>query len=309
MRNIPLSIKNYIDNNISYPVALIGCRATNPKTSLDCCEYDLAIFSECADVHENKYLKIGDHSVELINIFANLKKNIIATKGMVFVKDLAADISVGSLGPSPPFSYQTSNHSNYVDALSTFGRKAIVGSLFCYDKTNTIVSKNPVLASMWLKISAYFFLEGILALAGHRPMPLHELNQIRSLTFEEQNISDGINIALTCIGIERATRSTISRSSSAILQLYCESYDKQLVIEKSRHLVVCGMLPDCYYYLGKMASKVLVNKDTTFYQAYSKLIQISMDLGTDAPLIQKLQLQLFNTAKNTLKNYRRITVA
>jgi hypothetical protein len=69
------------------------------------------------------------------------------------------------------------------------------------------------------------------------------------------------------------------------------------------------MLPDCYYYLGKMASRVLASKDLAFFNSYSKLTQISMDLGIDTPLIQKLHLQLFATAKNVLKNYRRITAA
>lgn len=305
MQKIPISIKKYVDNNFDCPVALIGCRATNPKTSLDCCEYDLAIIRESPDIYENKYLKIGDHNVELINISTNPRRNIVVTKGMIFVKDLVADYSVAASS----ISHQSFNYSNYANALTAFGKKAIVGSLFCYDKTDTVVSKSPILASMWLKISAYHFLEGILALARYRPMPLHELNQIRSLNLEEQYISDGINVALTCIGIERATRSTISRSSLAIMQLYSENYDKELVIEKAKHLVKLGMLPDCYYYLGKMASKVLENKDATFCNSYSKLIQMSMDLGIDAPQIQKLQLQLFATAKNVLKNYRRITAA
>ena len=144
---------------------------------------------------------------------------------------------------------------------------------------------------------------------GTGQWPLHELNQIRNLNSEEQNISNGIKVALACIGIERATRSTISRSSSALLQLYSEDYDKELVIEKARHLTKLGMLPDCYYYLGKIARKVLVNKNATFCNSYSKLIQVSMDLSIDAPQIQKLQLELFRTAKNVLKNYRRITAA
>jgi len=308
MQKIPISIKKYIDNNIAYPVALIGCRATDPKTSLDCCEYDLAIFSEHAPGHENKFLRIGDHNIELINLCANPRKNIIATKGMIVSKDFVADYPLVTSNPDR-LSHQSFDYSNYANALTAFGKKAIVGSLFCYDKIDSVVSKSPILASMWLKISAYDFLEGILALAGYRPMPLHELNQIRNLNFEEQTISNGIKVALACIGIERATRSTISRSSSALLQLYSEDYDKELVIEKARHITKLGMLPDCYYYLGKMARKVLVNKNATFCNSYSKLIQMSMDLSIDTPQIQKLQLELFKTAKNVLKNYRRITAA
>jgi len=294
LQKIPISIKKYVDDNIASPVALIGCRATNPRISLDCCEYDLVIIRQHTDHYKDKYLKIDDYNVELINMW-NTRKNIIATKGMIIVNGLVAP--------------QFFSHSIYASALGAFGKKSIVASLFCSDTIDTFVSKSPILASMWLKISAYQFLEGILALAGYRPMPLHELNQIRNLEFEEQYISDGIQVALTCIGVERSTRSTISRSSSAILQLCSENYDNELIIEKAKHLVKLGMLPDCYYYLGKMASRVLANKDSAFFNSYSKLIQISMDLGIDAPLIQKLHLQLFAAAKNVLKNYRRITAA
>jgi hypothetical protein len=294
LQKIPISIKKYVDDNIASPVALIGCRATNPSISLDCCEYDLMIITEDTDLHKDKYLKIDDYNVEFINMW-NTSKNIIATKGMIILNGLVAP--------------QFFSHSIYASALGAFGKKSLVTSLFCSDAIDTFVSKSPILASMWLKISAYHFLAGILALTGYRPMPLHELNQIRNLEFEEEYISDGIQVALTCIGIERSTRSTIERSSSAILQLCSENYDKELMIEKAKHLVKLGMLPDCYYYLGKMASRVLANKDSAFFNSYSKLIQISMDLGIDAPLIQKLHLQLFATAKSVLKNYRRITAA
>lgn len=294
LQKLPISITKYIDDNISSPVALIGCRATNPAISFDCCEYDLVIIREHRGAYLNKYLKIDDHNVELMNMW-NTSKNIIATKGMIIVNGLVAP--------------QLFSHSIYASALGAFGKKSIVASLFCSDKIDLAVSKRPILASMWLKISAYHFLEGILSLAGCRPMPLHELNQIRNLEFEEQYISDGIQVALTCIGTERSTRSAINRSCSAILQLYSENYDKELVIEKAKHLVKLGMLPDCYYYLGEMASRVLTNKEPAFFQSYAKLIQISMDLGIDVPLIQKLHLQLFSAAKNVLKNYRRITAA
>jgi hypothetical protein len=308
MQKIPPSIKKYVDNNIACPVALIGCRATDPKNSLECCEYDLAIFSEGALEHEDKFLRIGDHNIELINISANLRKNIIAMKGMIAVKDFVATYPFVPSSHAD-LSHQSFNYSSYATALTAFGKKAIAGSLFSYDKIETAASKSPILASMWLKISAYDFLEGILALAGYRPMPLHELNQIRDLNFEEQDISNGIKVALACIGVERATRSTISRASSALLQLYSGDYDKELIIVKARHLIKIGMLPDCYYYLGKMARKVLVNKDGSFFKSYSKLVQMSMDLSIDAPQIQKLQIELFKTAKNVLKNYRTITVA
>jgi hypothetical protein len=250
--------------------------------------------------HKNKFLRIGEHNVELIHISGDLKKNTISTKGMSLVKDSIADYSIMV---SPPV---ITDDENYGRALYSCGKKAIVRSLFSYDKVNGLLSRKPVIASMWSKLAAYDFLEGILALSGYRPMPLHELNQIRSLNIEDQNVSAGINVAMGCIGIERATRTTISRSCSAISQLYSQEYDKDLVIMKAKQLMKLGRLPDCYYYLGKMAHKVLTTKGPVFYNSYSKLIQVSLDLSLDSQQVQKLCLDLFNVAKNVLKSHRAV---
>jgi len=147
MQKIPSSIEKYVDNNIACPVALIGCRATDPKKSLECCEYDLAILNKGAPIHANKFLRIGDHNIELINTSANLRKNIIAMKGMIVVKDFVADYPFVPSSHAG-LSHQSFNYSNYTNALTTFGKKAIVGSLFSYDKIESDVSNNPVLASM-----------------------------------------------------------------------------------------------------------------------------------------------------------------
>lgn len=302
---LPPAIKKYVDEIISAEVGLIGCRATDPKSSVSCCEYDLAILEQSVAGHQNKFLRIGEHNVELIHISGDLKKNTIATKGMSLVKDSIADYSI-MVSPPTGQSNQSIDNENYGRALNSFGKKAIVRSLFSYDKVNGLMYKKPIIASMWSKLAAYDFLEGILALSGYRPMPLHELNQIRSLNIEDQNISAGINVAMACIGIERATRTTISRSCSAISQLYSQEYDKDLVIMKAKQLMKLGRLPDCYYYLGKMAHKVLTTKGPVFYNSYSKLIQVSLDLSLDSQQVEKLCLDLFNVAKNVLKNHRAV---
>jgi len=301
---LPLAVKKYIDENISAEVGLIGCRATDPKSSVSCCEYDLAILDRAVTGYQNKFLRIGENNVELIHIAGDLKKNTIATKGMYLVKDSIADYSIMS-STSTDHSSQSIDNENYRRALNSFGKKALVRSLFSYDKVSSLLSNRPVLASMWSKLAAYDFLEGILALSGCRPMPLHEPHQIRSLNIEDQNVSAGIDIAMGCIGIERATRTTISRSCSAISQLYSQEYDKELVIIKAKQLIKLGRLPDCYYYIGKMARKVLTTKDPMFYNSYSKLIQVALDLSLDSQQVQRLCFDLFNVAKNVLKNHKR----
>ena len=64
MKRIPRALIDYINNNIRYPVGLIGCRATNPEMSFDCCEYDIAIFNRNSE--SNRFFQLGDHGLELI---------------------------------------------------------------------------------------------------------------------------------------------------------------------------------------------------------------------------------------------------
>ncbi|HEX2230807.1 MAG TPA: hypothetical protein VHG34_01325, partial [Nitrososphaeraceae archaeon] len=178
---------------------------------------------------------------------------------------------------------------------------SIINSLFYYETITKNIQKNSVLAAMWLKIAAYDFLNGILALSEIKPMPIHELNQIRKITIEHQDIAEGVKIALECIGLERATRSTISRSIEAICELNSMEYDKELIKIKVNHLLEKGMVSDCYYYLGKMGHRCLVYRDYEFLSKYMKLIQISMDLTNDMQQLQKLHINLVSISKIILK--------
>jgi len=190
---------------------------------------------------------------------------------------------------------------HYLRVLRGLGKKSIINSLFYHEKITKNIQKNSVLAAMWLKIAAYDFLEGILALSEIKPMPIHELNQIRKITIEHQDIAEGVKIALECVGLERATRSTISRSIEAICELNSMEYDKELIKIKVNHLLEKGMVSDCYYYLGKMGHRCLAYRDYKFLSKYMKLIQISMDLTKDMQQLEKLHINLVNISKITLK--------
>jgi hypothetical protein len=291
---IPSAIKNYFNDNIRYPVGIIGCRATNPEMSLDCCEYDLAIFSGLST--SRRILNIDNHMVELINMPAMPKGTILALalKDMILLSENSDNFILSS--PS-----KTSNPENYRRMLTALGKKAIIASLFHYEKINKTIEKQPLLAAMWMKISAYDFLEGILALAGTKPMPLHELSQVRQITFERQDIADGVKAALECIGLERATRSVIARSLEGVLELNSNEYDRELISIKIKYLLEKSMLSDCYYYIGRIGYRSLIGKSEKFLAQYIKLVQISMDLTKDVQQIQKLHNYLFKTSKNVLK--------
>ena len=297
MQHLPRDLVDYINNNFRYPAGIIGCRATNPEMSLDCCEYDIAIFNKQSS--GNRFIRVGNHGLELITLTEISRTNVMKLHNMIIIQDDdSLSLSSSSLSSANNVS---AFQQHYLRVLRGLGKKSIINSLFYHEKITKNIQKNSVLAAMWLKIAAYDFLEGILALSEIKPMPIHELNQIRKITIERQDIAEGIKIALECVGLERATRSTISRSIEAICELNSMEYDKELIKIKVNHLLEKGMVSDCYYYLGKMGHRCLAYRDYKFLSKYMKLIQISMDLTKDMQQLEKLHINLVNISKIILK--------
>lgn len=292
MQHIPSELVDYISNNFRYPAGIIGCRATNPEMSLDCCEYDIAIFNKQST--DNRFIRLGSHGLELITLTETSRINVMKLHNMIIIQD-DDSFSLSSANNVPGY------QKYYLRVLRDLGKKSIINSLFYHEKISKNIQRNSVLAAMWLKIAAYDFLEGILALSEIKPMPIHELNQIRKITIERQDIAEGVKIALECVGLERATRSTISRSIEAICELNSMEYDKELIKIKVNHLLEKGMVSDCYYYLGKMGHRCLVYRDYEFLSKYMKLIQISMDLTKDMQQLEKLHINLVSISKIILK--------
>jgi hypothetical protein len=296
--SIPAVVRKYA-SSISYPVAAIGCRVSSEGMSLDCCEYDLAVFApENHHYHHhhhhrhygsNQVLQVAGHTVELIYMAGPIKDHMIDLGGIAVIRDsnrFALSAAANDVSPE-----------KYRRALLAAGRKSLVSSLFCQRKTAAAAAgakQPPTVAAMWLKIAAYEFIRGALALSGSRSMPLHELEQVRRV--DASALADGIQAALECIGVERATRPAISRSIGAIRELKSKEYDAELVMSKIRHLMDRQMLADCYYYAGRVAAKNLAARSSAFHNRYAKLVQLSMDLTSDLQHLQKLQRQLFRAA-------------
>ena len=298
--SIPAAVREYA-SGISYPVAAIGCRVSSEGMSLDCCEYDLAVFALENHHHHhhrhdgsNQVLQVAGHTVELIYMTRPIKDHMIDLGGIAVIRDsnrFALSAAANDVSPE-----------KYRRALLAAGRKSLVSSLFCQRKTAAAAAAGakqpPAVAAMWLKIAAYEFIRGALALSGSRPMPLHELEQVRRV--DASALADGIQAALECIGVERATRPAISRSIGAIRELKSKEYDAELVMSKIRHLMDRQMLADCYYYAGRVAAKNLAARSSAFHNRYAKLVQLSMDLTSDLQHLQKLQRQLFRAANGCL---------
>ena len=283
--SIPTAIKVFA-SEIVYPVALIGCRTS--EMSLDCCEYDLAVFAGYQEHDQaNQVVHVDNHPVELMHLTGPIKDHIIDLADMVILKDnnklmlssAAKDIIA----------------EKYKKMLAASGKKLLISSLFCQQKMRG--TNHPTIAAMWLKIAAYEFIDGMLALSGNRPMPVHILEQVRQI---DSRMAEGLDVALECIGAERATRPAISRSLGAIKELKSKDYDRELFMSKVSHLLERRMLVDCYYYAGRVAAKNLVSKKEVFYSQYSKLVQLALDLANDLQSLEKMQRRLFRAVNRGL---------
>ncbi|HEV3433179.1 MAG TPA: hypothetical protein VG098_04230 [Nitrososphaera sp.] len=280
--SIPTAIRAFA-NEIMHPVALIGCR-TSPL-SLDCCEYDLAIFElSQGDKQANQVVQVDKRSVEMMHVTGSIKDHVIDLANMVILKD----------NPKLMLSSAAKDiiSEKYPKTLSSSGKKSLISSLFCQQKMRE--NKHPIVAAMWLKVAAYEYIDGMIALSGNRPMPVHILEQVRQI---DSKRSEGVEVALECIGAERATRPAISRSIEAIKELKLNDYDKGLFLSKISHLLERRMLVDCYYYAGRVASKNLVNRMESFHSQYSKLVQLALDLSNDLQSLENMQKRLYRSVK------------
>ena len=283
---IPAAIKK-VASEIVYPVALVGCRTS--EMSLDCCEYDLAVFALSQKENlVNQVMKVENRPVELVYLTGSIKDHIIDLTDMVVLKD--NNKLMLSSAAKDVIAKKTRR------MLAASGKKLLISSLFCQQKMRC--AKHPMVAAMWLKVAAYEFIDGMIALSGKRPMPVHILEQVRQI---DSRMAEGVEVALECIGAERATRPAISRSMKAIRELKSNDYDKDLFMSKVSHLLNRRMLVDCYYYAGRVATKNLVNRKETFYIQYSKLVQLALDLVSDLQSLEKMQKRLFRATNSNLR--------
>ena len=282
---IPTAIKAFA-SEIVYPVALIGCRTS--EMSLDCCEYDLAVFVVTQEDNQvNQVVQVDNRPVELMHITGSIKDHIIDLADMVILKD-NSKLMLSSAA-------KDIIAEKYEKMLAASGKKLLINSLFCQQKMRG--TKHPMVAAMWLKIAAYEFIDGMLALSGNRPMPVHILEQVRQI---DSRMAEGLEVALECIGVERATRPAISRSMGAIKELKSKNYDIELFMSKVSHLLERRMLVDCYCYAGRVAAKNLVSRKEIFYSQYSKLVQLALDLVSDVQSLEKMQKGLFRATNRAL---------
>lgn len=274
---IPALVRDFV-TSMPGPSALVGCRASG--NAHPCCEYDVAVLGQ----GRNCVVQVGDHAVEMIYMDGGVAEFCDA--------EIIKDTKSFSLSSR----LKEATGEKRTRALRAYGRKSLVTSLMYQQRMRD--AKQPLVASMWLKAGAYQFIRGALATYGTRPMPAHELEQIRQSDLGK--MSEGIQAALECIGIERATRPAIARSVGAAAELKAGDYDSGLLQSKADWLLGKRMLADCYYFLGRAACENLAAKKSAFHVKYAKLAQLALDLSSDQQGLEKLQKSLSRAAKKAL---------
>jgi hypothetical protein len=289
--DIPPSIAEYLNQNIKGRIALIGCRAQNVENSFECCEYDIALLDPNGPL--DRVVELEDSVIEFLNF---------SSRGNQHRMQLESMIPIGYKN-MPLFS--PSFNSTNVSTDRVFmgqSKKMIVNALFNIERADGYKESNVELSSLHLKIAAYHLLEGILLCSGIRPMPTHELNQIRTLDEPNEAFATAIKSGLECLGIERASKTTINRSYKALQEILREEDDKHLIFSKIEYLLANGLLADCYYFIGKVGMKYLDRKSMKFAEIYPKLSKLTFDLNLDIGLIRKTSSLLKDSCKMILKS-------
>lgn len=283
-------IQEYLYEKTDSELALIGCRAEDSEISYECCEYDIAVLGVNDASLRNNITYVGNNTLEFLN-FPKYSHHDISLFNMVLLSNEASGLLVS------PYSIPK------LDIKKMFiagGKRRIVDSLFTVSKNSN--NKTELSSSLNLKMAAYDLIEGILLVSGVRPMPIHELNQLRLLEVHKDLINEAIQDCIECLGIERATRTIINRSFKALKEILKERYDIELLASKIKFLLEHGLLADCYYYIGKLVCNHLEKKDNAFQMNYHKLNSIALDLTGDYENVNKMSALIKDNCKNILKN-------
>jgi len=272
-------IQEYLSNKKNSELALIGCRADISNISYECCEYDIAVLAKNDNALCNNVTQIGKEKLEFLD-FSNFNQNEISLLNMIKVENKTNSL----LTPRNDCTSKSDIKRIFLSA----GKRRAIDSLFNVSKTNT--SKSELNLSLNLKIAAYELIEAILLISEIRPMPIHELNQLRQLEIRKDFIKEAIQLCIECIGIERATRTIINRSFNALKEIFKERYDIGLIESKIEFLVGHGLIADSYYYIGKLVCNHLEKKGYAYQLDYQKLNSIALDLTSDYENIKRSNL-------------------
>lgn len=288
---------------LGLPVALVGCRCG--ESSLECCEYDLAIFD--AGNTQSNLVKVEGYFIEEHHFdFSSIGASpLLDTSDAIVIRD----------SPSMQLSSKFNDTEHSLASrrlLQSLGRRSLVRSLFCQGEALEAYKESDTqAAAMWLKIGAFAYSRGTLEIAGTRPMPLHELGQLRNQSSSPIDHS-GLDLATEIIGLERASRSVLSRSIPSARALLDGRPDLELIMAKASTLLQKQMIADCYYYIGMQVCSHLFSGAGVLKAGHMnrqnfnmKLVETALDLSIDASTFRKNQSGLFRAATIALRGLKK----
>ena len=285
---LPQEIQDFVSNNNELELALIGCRADSPHNSYDCCEYDIAILGGNIDNNfDKKIIQLRDSTLEFLNFQNQNGNKDISLSGMIRLNESNMLVS----------EYPKLDRKKLFNAA---GKRKMVDSLYNVSKNSS--ASAGLNSSLNLKIAAYNLVEGIILISETRPMPIHELNQLRQIEIQKDFVKQAIQTCIECLGVERATRTIINRSFKAFREILKDAYDIELLSSKIEFLLDNGLLADCYYYIGKLVCSHLEKEDNASQMNYHKLNSIALDLTNDYEKVKKMSALIKRDCKLVLKN-------
>jgi len=184
-----------------------------------------------------------------------------------------------------------------------YAKSCLIDTLFCASKTKDGLEKSDPFASSWVKCGAYFLADAVSGFNLQRPSPTHMLEHIRAL--EKNKINSSFSIVNDCIGIERATPSSLSRmckSTIGFSDMVEKNNHSKIIQKKHDYLVNNGLLADCYFYLDYINRNNMI-KIKDILQQKPELIyilKVGFDIENDASKVEQQANLLQKTANELL---------
>ena len=253
--------------------------------ALDVCEYDLVVLS--SQFFEPKIEQVNGHTVEVFCL-KNEPKDLSRLTHFEVIQNAALRDGL-----------EVPTDDEIKKLLNAAGRRSIVKCLMMLKKSRDS-HNDTFLFAAWLKVAAYCYTRGILQIAGTRPMPVHELEQLRDLGAADNKSASGLGTAFEAIGTDYTDRLTPLRSKQAAAEFLSRQYDADLILRKVDRLEKATKIGDAYYYLGRVICRA-IEADEEKLRSYPKLLLTSLGLNSDADQLEKARTALFRSAAAILR--------
>lgn len=274
----------------SAPVGLGGCK--NSTHSYHCCEYNITVFDK-----KQELPNILEYDGEIIIVnhssFDETNSNVlIQFDKMKIISDDQWDLRM----------FLSKIDSKREKIYKDFTKNCLIDATFCTTKAKDGLKTNDPFSSVWIKCAAFFIANAISSINNQRPSPLHMLQYVRD--FEKNRLNENFATVNSCIGIERATASLLSRmceSTIGFSEMINEKNFSKIIQKKYDYLIKNSLFSDCYFYL------LYINRNNVF-KIKSELnkkpelihvLKVAFDLDND-PTQTETQAILLHKVANEL---------